>query len=61
MKHYTQLSHKQRYQIHALKKAGYSQTSIADLPEAHKSTISRELRRNCGKMVLLLHFSRTWS
>jgi IS30 family transposase len=49
MKHYTQLAQEQRYQIYALKKAGHSQTCIADLLEVHKSTISRELRRNCSR------------
>jgi IS30 family transposase len=49
MKRYTQLAREQRYQIYALKKAGHSQTRIADLLDVHKSTISRELRRNCGQ------------
>ena len=49
MKHYTQLAREQRYQIYALKKAGYSQTCIAALLEVHKSTVIRELRRNCGQ------------
>ena len=49
MKHYTQLAREQRYQIYALKKAGHSQTCIAALLEVHKSTISRELRRNSGQ------------
>jgi IS30 family transposase len=49
MRRYTQLAREQRYQIYALKKAGHSQTRIAELIEVHKSTISRELRRNCGQ------------
>lgn len=49
MKRYTQLAREQRYQIYALKKAGLSQTRIAGLLGVHKSTISRELRRNCGQ------------
>lgn len=49
MKHYTQLAREQRYQIYALKKAGLSQTRMADLIGVHKSTISRELRRNSGQ------------
>jgi IS30 family transposase len=49
MRRYTQLTREQRYQIYALKKAGLSQTRIADLLAVHKSTISRELRRNCGQ------------
>jgi IS30 family transposase len=49
MRHYTQLAREQRYQIYALKKAGLSQTCMADLLGVHKSTISRELRRNSGQ------------
>jgi transposase, IS30 family len=46
---YTQLTRERRYQIYALKKAGQNQTQIAQVLGCHKSTISRELRRNCGK------------
>lgn len=49
MKHYTQLTQEQRYQIYALKKAGLSQCRIASLLGVHKSTISREIRRNRGQ------------
>ncbi len=45
---YTQLTREQRYQIYALMKAGHNQTRIAILVGCHKSTISRELRRNRG-------------
>ncbi len=45
---YTQLTQEQRYQIHALLKMGHHQTEIAEYLEVHKSTISRELRRNKG-------------
>jgi transposase, IS30 family len=45
---YTQLTREQRYQIHALIKAAHSQSQIAVIVGCHKSTISRELRRNCG-------------
>lgn len=48
MRSYTQLAREQRYQIYALKKAGHSQSLIAELLGVHKSTISRELRRNHG-------------
>ena len=48
MKHYTQLTHEQRYQIYVLMKANHNQTEIAKLVGVHKSTISRELCRNCG-------------
>ena len=45
---YTQLTQEERYQIYALMKAGHSQSEIATLLGRHKSTISRELRRNQG-------------
>jgi len=45
---YTQLTQEQRYQIHALMKARHSQTDIALIVDVHKSTVSRELRRNRG-------------
>ena len=45
---YTQLTRDQRYQIYALLKAGQNQTEIAAIIACHKSTISRELRRNRG-------------
>jgi IS30 family transposase len=45
---YTQLTCEQRYQIYALIKANHKQTEIAALLGFHKSTISRELRRNRG-------------
>lgn len=45
---YTQLTREQRYQIYALLKAGHNQSQIAAIVGCHKSTIFRELRRNCG-------------
>jgi IS30 family transposase len=48
MRHYTHLTQNQRYQIHALLKEKTSQTRIAEILGVHKSTISRELRRNQG-------------
>ena len=48
MRTYTQLTQEQRYQIYALLKAGHNQTEIAHLISVHKSTVSRELRRNRG-------------
>jgi IS30 family transposase len=45
---YRQLTRDQRYQIYALLKAGQNQTEIAAIVACHKSTISRELRRNLG-------------
>jgi transposase, IS30 family len=46
---YTQLTREQRYQISCLKKIGTNQTQIAETIGVHKSTISRELRRNQGQ------------
>lgn len=46
---YTQLTQAQRYQIYALRQASHSQTEVAAIIGCHKSTISRELRRNAGK------------
>jgi IS30 family transposase len=48
MRTYTQLTQEQRYQIYTLMKAEHNQTEIARLINVHKSTISRELRRNRG-------------
>jgi IS30 family transposase len=45
---YQQLTREQRYQIYALLKAGHKQNQIAQIIACHKSTISRELRRNVG-------------
>ena len=46
---YKQLAREQRYQIYALMKAGQNQSQIALVVGCHKSTISRELRRNRGQ------------
>lgn len=48
MRCYTQLALEQRYQIYALLKAGFDQTEIAGELGVHKSTISRETKRNRG-------------
>jgi len=48
MRTYTQLTREERYQIYALKQAGHQQSEIAKMLDRHKSTISRELRRNRG-------------
>ena len=45
---YTQLTQEQRYQIYSLLKMEHNQTEIAQCLGVHKSTISRELRRNLG-------------
>lgn len=47
--HYNQLTQHTRYQISALRQAGNTQTSIADIIGVHKSTISREIARNSGE------------
>jgi len=49
MRTYTQLTQEQRYQISALLKMGHNRTEIAAVIGAHKSTVSRELRRNRGQ------------
>ncbi len=48
MKHYTQLTEAERYQIYVLKTAGHTPTEIASLLARDKSTIYRELKRNTG-------------
>lgn len=45
---YTQLTQEERYQIYALMKAGHNQSEIALVLQRHKSTISREYKRNKG-------------
>ena len=48
MSDYTQFPQEERYQIEALLKAGHPQSGIATVLKRDKSTISREVRRNCG-------------
>ena len=48
MQHYSQLTSEQRYQIYALKKKGHTMTETAQVIGVHKSTVSRELKRNTG-------------
>ena len=48
MRTYSQLTYNQRYHIYTFIKAGFCQTKIAEEIGVHKSTISRELRRNRG-------------
>src|SRR5665648_266923 len=45
---YAQLTQEQRYQIHGLMKAGFNQSEMALEAGVHRSTISREVRRNSG-------------
>ena len=49
MRSYTQLNQEQRYHISGLYKSAYSQTQIAQEIGVHKSTISREFKRNKGQ------------
>jgi len=46
---YNQLTQEQRYQIYALLKMGHNQSEIANVICVHKSTVSREWRRNRGQ------------
>lgn len=46
MKHYKQLTLSQRYQIQSFLQVGLSQIKIAQQLGVHRSTISRELKRN---------------
>ena len=48
MKHYCQLTLEQRYGIYLLLKTGLTQSKIAEVIGVHKSTVSRELKRNRG-------------
>lgn len=49
MRGYTQLTREQRYQIHAMNVLGHTQTEMAEAIGVHKSTVSRELKRNVGR------------
>ncbi len=46
---YKQLTLEQRYQIYALLKAGHLRTEIGGIIGVHKSTVTRELKRNWSK------------
>ncbi|MBC8490201.1 MAG: helix-turn-helix domain-containing protein, partial [Bacteroidetes bacterium] len=48
MEFYKQLTLEQRYGIYSLIKTGHTQSEIANVIGVHKSTVSRELRRNHG-------------
>ena len=49
MRSYTHLTLEQRYQIQALMKMGHSYQEIGAVIGVHKSTITREVRRNQGR------------
>ncbi len=46
---YTQLTREQRYAIYLGKQEGKTQTAIARQIGVHKSTVSRELKRNSNR------------
>jgi len=46
---YSQLTQEQRYLIYGFLKIGLNQSTIANTIGVHRSTISRELKRNTGK------------
>ena len=48
MKHYSQLTLEQRYIIYSMLKIGLTQLKISEVIGIHKSTVSRELKRNRG-------------
>lgn len=48
MRRYSQLTEEQRYQIYEYRTQGISQADIAEKIGVHKSTVSRELKRNTG-------------
>ena len=48
---YHPLTQAQRYQIYALKKTSHSGGEIAEVLGVHKSTVSRELRRNHVRLM----------
>jgi len=48
MRTYNQLTQEQRYQIYALRKTKHSFSEIATVLGVHKSSVSRELKRNQG-------------
>jgi len=49
MRTYHQLTQAQRYQIYALRKTRHSLAEIAEVLGVHKSSVSRELKRNRGQ------------
>jgi IS30 family transposase len=49
MKTYHQLTQVPRYQIYALRRTNHTQAEIAKVIGVHKSSVSRELKRNQGK------------
>lgn len=48
MRTYQQLTQEERYQIYAFRKANFNQSQIAQELGVHKSTVSREIKRNSG-------------
>ena len=60
METYQQLACEQRYQISALLKAGFKQIQIARELGVHKSTVSREVRRNRGLRAIARSKQTNW-
>jgi IS30 family transposase len=51
MRNYSQLTQEQRYGIYLMLNKDYNQPEIAKIIGVDKSTISREISRNCGKWL----------
>lgn len=56
---YKQLTEGQRYQIEILLREGFNQSQIANLIGKHKSTVSRELRRNTTDKGYIARLAQT--
>jgi IS30 family transposase len=46
---YRQIASDERYMISHLRRHDFTQSEIADILGRHRSSISRELRRNCSR------------
>jgi len=54
-KGYRHLTYDKRCQIYALLKSGHAKTEIAELLGVHRSTITKELKRNTGGIATCRH------
>ena len=59
MRTYHQLTQEQGYQIYALKKTGHTPAETAGVLGVHRSTVSRELKRNQGQRGYRPHQDKT--
>jgi IS30 family transposase len=59
MKKDRHLTYEDRCQIHALKKRGFSLSDFAWDIAVHRSSISRELRRNSGATGYYYHWAQS--